>query len=170
MSSVATPAQVHASTAASATSGQRKIAQLPSELRYIQYEHALEKQYLPAIRALISKDLSEPYSIYVYRYFLYQWGDLCFMVCLQFTPPFGLAGIFQRTTRSRYGYDLIRTFAGSPPFTHPIHAVPTWSDNLQARTALLALPPNIAGLHCYARNLLFVPKPRNCYDTSTESY
>jgi hypothetical protein len=29
---------------------------------------------------LISKDLSEPYSIYVYRYFLYQWGDLCFMV------------------------------------------------------------------------------------------
>lgn len=54
--------------------------ELPSELRYLQYEHALEKQYLPSIRALISKDLSEPYSIYVYRYFLYQWGDLCFMV------------------------------------------------------------------------------------------
>jgi len=53
---------------------------LPSELRYIQYEHALEKQYLPSIRALISKDLSEPYSIYVYRYFLYQWGELCYMV------------------------------------------------------------------------------------------
>ena len=44
--------------------------ELPSELRYLQYEHALEKQYLPSIRALISKDLSEPYSIYVYRYFL----------------------------------------------------------------------------------------------------
>lgn len=57
-----------------------KAAELPAELRYIQYEHALEKQYLPSIRALISKDLSEPYSIYVYRYFLYQWGDLCFMV------------------------------------------------------------------------------------------
>lgn len=57
-----------------------KAAELPAELRYMQYEHALEKQYLPAIRALISKDLSEPYSIYVYRYFLYQWGDLCFMV------------------------------------------------------------------------------------------
>ncbi|KAK6609113.1 N-terminal acetyltransferase C complex catalytic subunit MAK3 [Botrytis cinerea] len=37
---------------------------LPAELRYIQYEHSLEKQYLPSIRALISKDLSEPYSIY----------------------------------------------------------------------------------------------------------
>lgn len=57
------------------------VAGLPPELRYIQYEHALEKKYLPAIRALISKDLSEPYSIYVYRYFLYQWGELCFMVC-----------------------------------------------------------------------------------------
>lgn len=53
---------------------------LPSELKYIQYAHRLEAQYLPSIRALISKDLSEPYSIYVYRYFLYQWGHLCFMV------------------------------------------------------------------------------------------
>jgi hypothetical protein len=56
------------------------VATLPGELRYIQYEHALEDQYLPAIRALISKDLSEPYSIYVYRYFLYQWAHLCYMV------------------------------------------------------------------------------------------
>ncbi|KAK4156418.1 acyl-CoA N-acyltransferase [Chaetomidium leptoderma] len=54
-------------------------AELPGELQYIQYEHSLEAQYLPVIRALISKDLSEPYSIYVYRYFLYQWGHLCFM-------------------------------------------------------------------------------------------
>jgi peptide alpha-N-acetyltransferase len=56
-------------------------AGLPGELQYIQYQHSLESQYLPSIRALISKDLSEPYSIYVYRYFLYQWGHLCFMVC-----------------------------------------------------------------------------------------
>ncbi|KAL2135691.1 hypothetical protein VTI74DRAFT_7372 [Chaetomium olivicolor] len=53
--------------------------QLPQELEYIQYQHSLEAQYLPAIRALISKDLSEPYSIYVYRYFLYQWGHFCYM-------------------------------------------------------------------------------------------
>ncbi|KXJ90695.1 acyl-CoA N-acyltransferase [Microdochium bolleyi] len=52
---------------------------LPEGLRYIQYEHALESRYLPAIRALISKDLSEPYSIYVYRYFLYQWAHLCYL-------------------------------------------------------------------------------------------
>ncbi|KAI1105444.1 acyl-CoA N-acyltransferase [Jackrogersella minutella] len=56
-----------------------RVTQLPGELLYIQYEHALEEKYLPAIRALISKDLSEPYSIYVYRYFLYQWAHLCYM-------------------------------------------------------------------------------------------
>ncbi|TKA77532.1 hypothetical protein B0A55_02260 [Friedmanniomyces simplex] len=48
-------------------------------IRYISYGSEKESPYLPAIRQLISKDLSEPYSIYVYRYFLYQWGDLCFM-------------------------------------------------------------------------------------------
>ena len=52
----------------------------PTELRYVQYHSSKEKIYLSAIRQLISDDLSEPYSIYVYRYFLYQWGDLCFMV------------------------------------------------------------------------------------------
>ncbi|KAH9890881.1 acyl-CoA N-acyltransferase [Xylariomycetidae sp. FL2044] len=59
--------------------GDAPTTALPGELRYIQYSHALEEQYLPAIRALISKDLSEPYSIYVYRYFLYQWAHLCYM-------------------------------------------------------------------------------------------
>ncbi|CAA9957365.1 l-a virus gag protein n-acetyltransferase protein [Pyrenophora teres f. maculata] len=61
---------------------------------YIQYDTSKEEQYLPAIRQLISKDLSEPYSIYVYRYFLYQWGDLCYMVtvfffipCIPLNPP-----------------------------------------------------------------------------------
>ncbi len=57
-----------------------RLHKLPAELVYVQYEHGLEARYLPEIRALISKDLSEPYSIYVYRYFLYQWSHLCFMV------------------------------------------------------------------------------------------
>ena len=52
----------------------------PPGIRYIRYEGSKEPEYVPKIRQLISKDLSEPYSIYVYRYFLYQWGDLCFMV------------------------------------------------------------------------------------------
>lgn len=49
------------------------------QLRYVRYDSARENEYVAAMRQLISKDLSEPYSIYVYRYFLYQWGDLCFM-------------------------------------------------------------------------------------------
>ncbi|CAH0018222.1 unnamed protein product, partial [Clonostachys rhizophaga] len=56
-----------------------QTAEPPQELHFVQYHHNLEAQYLPAIRALISKDLSEPYSIYVYRYFLCQWAHLCFM-------------------------------------------------------------------------------------------
>jgi peptide alpha-N-acetyltransferase len=57
-----------------------KSAVNTDDLQYVQYDGAKEEEYLPAIRQLISKDLSEPYSIYVYRYFLYQWGELCFMV------------------------------------------------------------------------------------------
>ncbi|KAL8701919.1 MAG: hypothetical protein Q9224_000273 [Gallowayella concinna] len=50
-----------------------------NNLQYVQYHSSKESTYLAAIRQLISNDLSEPYSIYVYRYFLYQWGDLCFL-------------------------------------------------------------------------------------------
>jgi peptide alpha-N-acetyltransferase len=71
--------------APSATENEASTALQPqdlkdTDLRYIQYEPSHEEHYLPLIRSLISKDLSEPYSIYVYRYFLYQWGDLCYMV------------------------------------------------------------------------------------------
>ena len=51
----------------------------PPGIKYVQYALDLEPVFLPQIRELISKDLSEPYSIYVYRYFLYQWAELCFM-------------------------------------------------------------------------------------------
>lgn len=57
-------------------------------VHYIQYDWRKEEEYLPSIRQLISKDLSEPYSIYVYRYFLYQWSDLCFMVHIKIPKQF----------------------------------------------------------------------------------
>ena len=50
------------------------------DLEFVMYDAAKEDEWLPAIKKLISQDLSEPYSIYVYRYFLYQWGNLCFLV------------------------------------------------------------------------------------------
>lgn len=58
----------------------QNVQTTPPGIHYAQYEPAKEAEYLPQIRQLISSDLSEPYSIYVYRYFLYQWADLCFMV------------------------------------------------------------------------------------------
>ncbi|KAF4416967.1 N-alpha-acetyltransferase 30 [Colletotrichum fructicola] len=41
--------------------------------------HGCFQNQHPPGRLALYTDLSEPYSIYVYRYFLYQWGHLCFM-------------------------------------------------------------------------------------------
>ncbi|KAF9889156.1 N-alpha-acetyltransferase 30 [Aspergillus nanangensis] len=64
-----------------------------SDLRYVQYDGAREDEYVSAMRQLISKDLSEPYSIYVYRYFLYQWGNLCFMAMDDSRPEDPMVGV-----------------------------------------------------------------------------
>lgn len=47
------------------------------EIRYVAYESELQ---MPDIMRLIQKDLSEPYSIYTYRYFIHNWPKLCFLV------------------------------------------------------------------------------------------
>ncbi|KAH8347135.1 hypothetical protein KR059_005781, partial [Drosophila kikkawai] len=36
-----------------------------------------EESQLKIIKSLIEKELSEPYTIYTYRYFVYNWPDLC---------------------------------------------------------------------------------------------
>lgn len=51
----------------------------PPGIRYARFQIEQEDELLPVIRSLIAKDLSEPYSIYVYRYFLLQWPELCFL-------------------------------------------------------------------------------------------
>jgi len=40
--------------------------------------YSSERQ-MPDIMGLIQKDLSEPYSIYTYRYFIHNWPNLCFL-------------------------------------------------------------------------------------------
>ncbi|KAG0749995.1 hypothetical protein G6F57_006241 [Rhizopus arrhizus] len=47
-----------------------------STIEYKQYESELQ---LPSIIHLIENDLSEPYSIYTYRYFIHNWPNLCFL-------------------------------------------------------------------------------------------
>jgi len=42
--------------------------------------HIYESEHnMPDIMRLIQKDLSEPYSIYTYRYFIHNWPNLCLM-------------------------------------------------------------------------------------------
>jgi len=45
-------------------------------VKYAVYENELQ---MPDIMKLIQKDLSEPYSIYTYRYFIHNWPHLCYM-------------------------------------------------------------------------------------------
>ncbi|CAL9055271.1 N-alpha-acetyltransferase MAK3-like [Musa acuminata AAA Group] len=48
----------------------------PSEIEYVSYggEH-----HLPLIMGLVDDELSEPYSIFTYRYFVYLWPNLTFL-------------------------------------------------------------------------------------------
>ncbi|KAJ1658761.1 N-alpha-acetyltransferase 30 [Dispira simplex] len=45
-------------------------------VRFVPYEN---EHQLSGIMKLIGKDLSEPYSIYTYRYFLHKWPEHCFL-------------------------------------------------------------------------------------------
>lgn len=49
----------------------------PPGVTFMQYESELQ---LPHIMRLMKADLSEPYSIYTYRYFIHNWPNLCFLV------------------------------------------------------------------------------------------
>ncbi|CAN5958774.1 unnamed protein product, partial [Sphagnum jensenii] len=45
----------------------------------IQYVSYKDETQLETIMSLIDQELSEPYSIFTYRYFITLWPDLCFM-------------------------------------------------------------------------------------------
>ncbi|XP_011349355.1 N-alpha-acetyltransferase 30-like isoform X2 [Ooceraea biroi] len=47
-----------------------------NDIQYVSYTSELQ---MPDIMKLIQKDLSEPYSIYTYRYFIHNWPKLCFL-------------------------------------------------------------------------------------------
>jgi hypothetical protein len=49
--------------------------------RMIQYVSYKDETLLETIMSLIDQELSEPYSIFTYRYFITLWPNLCFMVC-----------------------------------------------------------------------------------------
>lgn len=43
------------------------------DVLYVNYE---DESLLPAIQALVAADLSEPYSVFTYRFFLNSWPNL----------------------------------------------------------------------------------------------
>lgn len=53
-------------------------------ISYLGYD---SESQMPDIMRLIQKDLSEPYSIYTYRYFIHNWPKLCFLVCMTLQVP-----------------------------------------------------------------------------------
>ncbi|XP_028858245.1 N-alpha-acetyltransferase 30-like [Denticeps clupeoides] len=53
---------------------------LEEEIGYVRYESELQ---MPGIMRLITRDLSEPYSIYTYRYFIHNWPQLCFLAMVE---------------------------------------------------------------------------------------
>lgn len=46
----------------------------------VRYELYNGETHLPAMAALFAKDLSEPYSVFTYRFFVHQWPHLCILV------------------------------------------------------------------------------------------
>ncbi|CAA2934329.1 N-alpha-acetyltransferase MAK3 [Olea europaea subsp. europaea] len=47
-----------------------------SEIEYVSYNG---EHHLPLIMNLVDQELSEPYSIFTYRYFVYLWPQLSFL-------------------------------------------------------------------------------------------
>jgi len=56
--------------------GQVALQEAATEVAYVCYQ---DETQMPLIMRLIQKDLSEPYSIYTYRYFIHNWPNLCFL-------------------------------------------------------------------------------------------
>jgi peptide alpha-N-acetyltransferase len=52
---------------------------LPIDIKGITYVGYTDELVLPEITRLMSRDLSEPYSVYTYRYFIHGWPQLTFL-------------------------------------------------------------------------------------------
>ncbi|XP_060772092.1 N-alpha-acetyltransferase 30-like isoform X2 [Neoarius graeffei] len=61
----------------------RSPATEPNQSQDVVYVHYESELQMPGIMRLITKDLSEPYSIYTYRYFIHNWPQLCFLAMVQ---------------------------------------------------------------------------------------
>lgn len=77
-----------------------KFIKIDGDIGYYAYE---DESMLPDIMGLVSKDLSEPYSIFTYRYFLSNWPTLC--TCVYQIKESGEAGDMIATIVSKAEVD-----------------------------------------------------------------
>ena len=52
----------------------------PTASTNIVIEAYKDESQMPDIMRVITKELSEPYSIYTYRFFIHNWPELCLLV------------------------------------------------------------------------------------------
>lgn len=109
-------------------------------IRYVRYESELQ---MPDIMRLITKDLSEPYSIYTYRYFIHNWPQLCFLVSARkekrVLPQPGAGGAGQGVCGPR---------GRSPLRVGMCSACPRFLASARSRFEGKTSPPGLAGDPC----------------------
>ena len=62
-----------------AVSKPQRLEDAPPAVRDLTYSIFSAVEELDAITTLIDQELSEPYSVYTYRYFIYNWPQLCIL-------------------------------------------------------------------------------------------
>ncbi len=70
-------------------------------IRMVPYRR--DESQLPSIMRLISAELSEPYSIYTYRYFIHNWPELCYLAEERSTGEY-MGVIVCKLDKSQSGY------------------------------------------------------------------
>ena len=64
--------------------------QQKNDMKDVEFVQYTDESMLPEIQKLVQADLSEPYSVFVYRYFIHQWPELC--ICIYALDPTGKRG------------------------------------------------------------------------------
>jgi hypothetical protein len=102
-----------------------------AEVRYEQYASELQ---LPLMQRLIEKDLSEPYSVFTYRYFVNNWPNLTLLGMVRLVPSKSLLLIGAPSNTNKQQDMLTRTHS----YTHTRAAASahthTRAHNMRAHT------------------------------------
>lgn len=91
---------------ASQKKGDRMSKDELDEEKKIQYHTYKGEEELEMIKEMIQKDLSEPYSIFTYRYFISGWPDLCYLVILNLEGPSVCVCVMHGLSRTRFTIQL----------------------------------------------------------------